>query len=71
MKAKYFIPVALIALALFFALGSAGGYDAGTLSLGGVLACSAGSVAVIWASFKAIDKIERGEAGENARKREL
>lgn len=71
MKTKFYFLFALITLALFFALGSAGGYDTGTLSLGGFIACSAGSAAVIWASFKAIDKIERGEAGENARKREL
>lgn len=67
MQTKFFFLFALITLALFFALGSAGGYDAGILSSGGFLACSAGSVAVIWASFKAIDKIERGEAGKNAR----
>ena len=67
MKAKKFIHVALIALALFFALGSAGGYEAGALSLGCALACFAGSVAVVWASFAVIDKMERGEADKNAR----
>ena len=60
MKALKYICVLLIALALFFCLGSAGGYEAGKLSLGAFLACSGGSVAVVWASFSAINKIERG-----------
>lgn len=60
--------MALIGIALFFCLGSAGSYEAGTLSLGAFLGYSGGSVAVVWASFAAIDKIERQQAGKNERK---
>lgn len=66
---KKSIFVLLIVLALFFCLGSTGGYEAGKLSLGAFLACSGGSVAVMWASFSAINKIERRESEKNERKK--
>lgn len=64
MKAQHYMLVALAALALFFALGSSGGYDAGILSLGGALACFAGSVAVIWASLFTIDRLSNEREGK-------
>lgn len=61
---KLFILGLLPALALVFFLGSAGGYEAGKLSLGAFLGCSAGSAAVLWASFYCIERIERGSNGK-------
>lgn len=55
---KYFI-VALVALALFYFLSSVGGYETGTLSLGGLLARSAGSVGLVWALLSWLDSKEQ------------
>lgn len=57
-KLKYIFAL-LIILALFYFLSSVGGYEAGTLSLGGLLARSAGSVGLVWALLGGLNRTEQ------------
>lgn len=58
MKRKLIVGAAVF-LALFYFLGSVGGYEAGTLSLGGLLARSAGSVGLVWALLGWLNRKEQ------------
>ena len=60
MKTLKFFLILLSTSAYFFLLGCVGGYEAGKILTPELLACCGGSVAVVWASLAAIDKIERG-----------